>query len=122
PMIAGLLTGIVGAGVFGLAVPFVWQPPTLVEVGIMALAGALGAAVHVALMVAYNNADASRLVPFSYLELLTASLVGYLIFGDVPDGMTWLGMGIIAASGVVIALRETRTGRRPTVLTRMPKR
>ncbi|MEO0672178.1 MAG: DMT family transporter [Pseudomonadota bacterium] len=112
PMVAGLLTGLVGAGLFGLSLPFVWQTPTLWEVSLMALAGAFGAAVHVLFMVAYINADASRLVPFSYFELLSASLIGFLIFGDVPDAITWLGMAIIAASGVTIAYRERRRATR----------
>ena len=41
---------------------------------------------------------------------LGATVTGYTLYGDLPDGMTWLGAGIIVAAGIYIAQRERRTG------------
>ena len=61
---------------------------------------------------AYEHAHASVLSPLGYSEIVGATLLGILIFGDFPDRMTWLGIAIIIASGVVIAWREgLRRGR-----------
>ena len=48
------------------------------------------------------------LTPFDYGQLVGATLLGYLIWGDFPDGWTWLGIAIIICSGVYIAHREAR--------------
>ena len=46
------------------------------------------------------------LSPFDYGQLVGATLLGYLIWGDFPDGWSWLGVGIIICSGIYIAHRE----------------
>ncbi len=46
------------------------------------------------------------LAPFSYAQLLSSTLLGYVAFGVVPDGMTFLGAGIIIASGLYTVHRE----------------
>jgi drug/metabolite transporter (DMT)-like permease len=48
------------------------------------------------------------LSPFDYGQLVGATLLGYLIWGDFPDGWTWLGIAIIISSGIYIAHREAR--------------
>ncbi len=49
--------------------------------------------------------------PYGYGELLVAALLGYAIFGDFPDEWAWLGVAVIAASGLYIAYREGVLGR-----------
>ncbi|MEL6372639.1 MAG: DMT family transporter [Pseudomonadota bacterium] len=122
PLVAGFLTGLVGAAVFGVTLPWVWTSPTLNEWGLLALAGALGALVHSFLAIAYDNADATTLAPFSYGEMLSAAAVGYVVFRDIPASLSWLGMALIAASGIVIALREARSGRRSSLSAPRPPR
>jgi drug/metabolite transporter (DMT)-like permease len=51
-------------------------------------------------------ADASKLAPFSYFEIITNVLIGYYFFSDFPDLWTWVGLTIIVLSGVYISFRE----------------
>ena len=69
-------------------------------------AGALSALTFLLIAVAFSRTEASILAPFQYLEIVGATLVGFAIFGDFPDAMTWLGTGIILASGFYVFHRE----------------
>jgi len=55
---------------------------------------------------AYQNAPASLLAPFIYLQISAATVLGWLIWGDFPDRLTWVGIGVICASGAGIGLYE----------------
>ena len=74
-------------------------------------------------MLAFRYADASVLAPFSYTQLVWVSVLGFLIFGEVPDVWTVTGAAFIVASGLYTAHRERvrrsqllalRPSRRPT--------
>jgi len=69
--------------------------------------GALG---HLLQIGAYRNAAASTLAPFVYLQIVSATTVGWLAWGHFPDALTWLGIAIICASGIVTGLIEWRRG------------
>jgi drug/metabolite transporter (DMT)-like permease len=71
--------------------------------------GALG---HLLQIGAYRNAPASMLAPFAYLQIVSATTVGWLLWGHFPDALTWVGIAIICASGIVIALIEWRRSQR----------
>jgi drug/metabolite transporter (DMT)-like permease len=75
--------------------------------------GLLGTGGHLLLILAFEQAPASALVPFTYAQIGAAALVAYLAFGHVPDGWAWVGMGIIAASGAVNAWLNMRASRQP---------
>ena len=86
---------------------FSW--PTDVNVWLLFLAlGVFGGISHFFLIKAYETGEASVLSPFDYGQLVGATLLGYLIWGDFPDGWTWVGVAIIVCSGVYIAHREAR--------------
>jgi len=68
--------------------------------------GLLGGLRHMFVVKAYANAPASVVSPFFYCELVGVALLGFLVFGDVPDIWTWVGAGIIVCSGIYIAQRE----------------
>jgi drug/metabolite transporter (DMT)-like permease len=72
----------------------------------MGLTGGLG---HYLFTLAYRHAPASILAPMTYLQLLWAGLMGWLIFGTIPDSTSLIGMAIIAASGFIIALKSRFT-------------
>ncbi|HEY9549697.1 MAG TPA: DMT family transporter, partial [Kiloniellaceae bacterium] len=91
--------------------PWVWVTPTPGQLAAMAGMGAVGAAGHYLMIRAYEQAPAALLAPFSYGEIVTATIIGYFWFGDFPDGWTWTGLAILVASGVYISIRE-RTRRR----------
>jgi drug/metabolite transporter (DMT)-like permease len=110
--IAIAYTSIVGVVTISLVVPFAWQTPTLVDWGFMVFMGASGAFCHWMLIMAYERAEASLLAPFGYVELITATAVGYFWFGDFPDAMTWTGIAILVASGLYISYRERHRGLR----------
>lgn len=110
--IALAYTSVVGVAVLSIIVPFDWKTPTLVDLAYMVFMGASGAFCHWLLIIAYERAEASLLAPFSYTELITATLVGYIFFGDFPDNWTWIGIAILVASGVYISYRERHLGLR----------
>ena len=60
---------------------------------------------------AFTLADASAVLPIDYLRMPVVALVGFVAFGEVPDALVWLGSGIIAASSLYIAHRETKLAR-----------
>ncbi len=101
-----LHTGLAATVGTSLLQPFVWTWPTAGDWGLLALIGALGAASHGLLVLAYARAPASLLAPLSYTQLVWATLAGWLVFGDAPDGWTLLGAAIIAAGGLLAVLPE----------------
>ncbi len=92
--------GAVGFVVMSAIVPMHWVTPTLDEWLWLLLASAFGVGAHVSVIRALSLAEASTLQPFNYLLLVWAALIGFLAFGDVPDAATFLGGGIIVASGL----------------------
>ena len=75
---------------------------------LFAALGLIGGISHYFLIKAYETGEASMLSPFDYGQLVGATLLGYFIWGDFPDGWTWLGIAIIICSGIYIAHREAR--------------
>ena len=63
---------------------------------------------HLMIIVAFARAEASILAPFQYLEIVTMTVAGYLVFGDFPSPIKWLGIAIIVGSGLYIFLRERK--------------
>ena len=68
---------------------------------------------HLLLTQAFRHAPASLLAPFQYLEIVSATLLGYLLFDDLPDGVTVLGIAIIVGSGLYVFHRERRISLTP---------
>lgn len=86
---------------------FVWRTPTLIEIGWLALIGALGSTGHLLVVRAYKYADVSAVEPVTFSRLVFAALAGYLAFGEIPDIWVWVGGGVIVAATSYIAHRET---------------
>lgn len=72
--------------------------------------GLFGGLRHYTAIRAFEFAPASVIAPFNYAELLGATLVGVIVFAQFPDRWTWLGAGVIIASGLYIARRESLVG------------
>ena len=93
---------------FGL---MVWQMPTsALEWLILTLTGLTGGLGHYLLALAHRFAPASTLAPFIYQQILYMSLLGYLIFGDVPRTAVVAGATIVVASGFYLLMKERRAG------------
>jgi drug/metabolite transporter (DMT)-like permease len=101
---------LVGAALFSLAAPFVWVTPQAPFHGVLIVViGILASVGHWLLIKAYEHASATLLAPFTYSALLWAVLLGWLVFGDFPDGEALAGMGIIVCAGLYLASRQRFT-------------
>ena len=68
----------------------------------------LGGIGQILLTSSYRHAGVSTLAPFDYVSMLWALTLGYFIFGNFPDALTWVGALIIIGSGLYIAMRERK--------------
>ncbi|MCA1454512.1 DMT family transporter [Bradyrhizobium sp. BRP22] len=99
-------SAIVGFGIMSMMVPFAWVTPTWHDILFGILIGVASTAGQWIVVLAFRYADASVLAPFSYTQLLWVSLLGFFIFGEVPDVWTITGAAFIVASGLYTAHRE----------------
>ena len=106
PLLTLLLTGVVGAIIASFLVPVVWVNPTLIQWSWLALMGIFACLGHILLILSLRHADASKLAPFGYFEIVTNIIIGYLFFNHFPDNWTILGLFIIMSSGFYIFRRE----------------
>lgn len=101
-------TALVGTLAITPLVPFTWQAPDLTGVLLMALLGALGGFGHWLLILAHRMAPAPILAPFNYTQIVPMVLLGFLVFGDLPDVWTITGAGVVLASGLYLLYRERK--------------
>ena len=106
PLLTLLLTGVVGAIIATIFMPFVWVSPTVNQWSLMAAIGLFACIGHLFIILSLKFADASKLAPFSYFEIVTNIIIAYYFFGDFPDSWTFLGLFIIVFSGIYISRRE----------------
>ncbi|MGB1035303.1 MAG: DMT family transporter, partial [Primorskyibacter sp.] len=79
---------------------------TLLGVGVVATVS------HLCLSYSLRYAPAATVAPLQYLEILGATIIGYLVFGDFPGQTAWLGIAIIVGSGLFVFHRERAADRR----------
>ena len=106
PLLTLLLTGLVGAVIISCVVPFIWVKPNPYQWSMMAGIGVFACIGHLFLILSLKYADASKLAPFSYFEIVTNIIIGYYFFNNFPDNWTFLGLSIIVLSGFYISRRE----------------
>jgi drug/metabolite transporter (DMT)-like permease len=98
------------AGTIGLSLALPWQfdggAPSLRDGALFLMLGLFAGLGHWFVINAYLLAPASMLTPFTYLQMIWATLYGFAIFGHLPDHVSALGMTIIVASGLWLALQE----------------
>ena len=99
-------SSIAGLLILSALVPFVWVTPTWHDIAFGIFIGVASTAGQWIVVLAFRYADASVLAPFSYTQLLWVSVLGFLIFGEVPDVYTVTGAAFIVASGLYTAHRE----------------
>ena len=108
PLVTVLYTALIGAATMNILLPFYWVTPVLSD-GVMLLLMAGFASVGQALLIyAFVAAPAVVVAPFVYVTIIVATATGYIAFGDLPGLMTWVGITVIIASGIYIALREAK--------------
>jgi len=99
-------SSIAGVAILSVLVPFAWVAPTWHDIMFGILVGVASTAGQWIVVLAFRYADASVLAPFSYTQLLWVSILGFLVFGEVPDSWTIVGASFIVASGLYTAHRE----------------
>ena len=111
-LVSALTSTIVTIG-GGLLIPITggWQPMTGGDIGIAAAAAGLLLVGYQFIIMSTRVGDVSYIAPFRYTALLWAVLLGYLLFGDVPDTAMIIGAAIIVGSGLYTIYRERRAGR-----------
>jgi drug/metabolite transporter (DMT)-like permease len=99
-------SSIVGVCIVSALVPFVWVTPSWNDILFGIFVGVASTAGQWIVVLAFRYADASVLAPFQYTQLLWVSILGFMIFGELPDAWTVTGAAIIVASGLYTAHRE----------------
>jgi len=100
PQLGMSLTGVIFA-------PFFWVTPGSADLGLFALAGLFGSVGVMCLTHAFRLGPAAVVSPFEYSALIWATLLGFLLWGELPDAFTLIGAGIVTSSGLYIIYRET---------------
>ncbi|HUX80012.1 MAG TPA: DMT family transporter [Alphaproteobacteria bacterium] len=96
-----------------LFMPFCWQVPSLSDWGLFAVSGLIGGAGLLAITRAFSLAPASIVGPIDYLILVFGVLIGYGVWGDIPDTFVMIGAFVLVLSGLYLIYQETR--RKPLV-------
>lgn len=114
-----LWSGMICTGLLTLYLPFflaesleVLRSLSALNWVLLILCGVTGGLGHLLQIQSYRFAPASLLAPFIYLQIIFAATLGWLVWSHLPDPTTWLGIGIICASGIgnsVIEWRRSRT-------------
>ena len=101
-------SGLSGLALMAPLLPWIWAKPDTALVWCLLLAvGLFGTLGHWLLILAHARAPASLLAPLIYTQLLWSTLLGFLLFGDLPGGWTILGAGIIVASGLALLAEDS---------------
>jgi len=101
-----LFTSVVGLAIISLFLPSVWVNPTLNQWIMMGLIGLIASVAHLFIILSLKYADASKLAPLGYTEIITNIIISYYFFHELPDNWTYLGLFIIVLSGLYITRRE----------------
>jgi drug/metabolite transporter (DMT)-like permease len=109
PATSNFLSALVGTLSVSVLLPWFWQTPTLVDGLLMATLGATAMTGHMLLTHAYRFGSAASLAPFTYVQIVTATLLGMLFFEHTPDLWAILGMAVIILSGVALAWSQHRS-------------
>jgi len=99
--LGGVVLGAVGSA-------FGWVTPDPQTLGLLILAGLIGGVGQLFLTEALRQASIGVIAPFDYTQLIWATLLGLVIWGELPHPLTLIGAVLVAASGVYILHRELR--------------
>jgi drug/metabolite transporter (DMT)-like permease len=110
PLTTNYYGGLFGTAALTLALPWFWTTPELSfwEWMLLVSTGVTGFFGHWLQAAAFSKSPASLLAPFSYMQIISATILGWLVFGQVPGQTTALGIALICAAGLGVALTEAR--------------
>jgi len=87
---------------------FFWEMPSIKTFIYLILAAMCGTVLHLTLNHAFKLVDVSMTQPYSFLNLVFASIIGYFVFDEMPDLYTWIGALIIFTGVLIISYREMK--------------
>jgi drug/metabolite transporter (DMT)-like permease len=90
---------------------FVWQTPTPTQLAWLVLIGVLGTSGQFMVAQSLKEAETGVVMPFDFFKLIWSSMLGYLMFAEVPHAFIWLGGAMIFSASTYIAYRETQIAR-----------
>lgn len=110
PLTTNFYGGLFGSVALMLAVPWFWTTPDLSAAQWLLLlsTGFTGFAGHLMQIVAYSRTQATLLAPFSYLQIVAAVTLGWLLFDQLPDLTSAIGIALICLAGLAVVLWESR--------------
>ncbi len=103
--------GVVWLMAGGVLIVQGWTPMQPRDVGLLAIASVLLSTGYYASIAAMRHAELSVVAPFRYVGLLWAVLLGWVVWGDVPNALAWAGIALLIAAGLAM-IRQQRAGRR----------
>ncbi len=110
PLTTNYYGGLFGTAALSLALPWFWVTPDLSFWGwvLLVSTGVTGFFGHWLQAAAFSKSPATLLAPFSYMQIISAAVLGWLVFGQVPGQTTALGIALICLAGLGVALTEAR--------------
>ncbi len=108
PTIVSLMAFIVALPITLVGAIFYWQWPSGEQWVYITLMGLSAASAHIFLTKAISNADLSAVMPIDFIRIIFAAIIGITLFGDLFNGYTFLGGGIILCSAVYATHRENK--------------
>ncbi len=103
PLVTSFAGAVCATLVLSILIPGNWQPvpqQAWFYIGLLILSGTIN---QTLLVLAFVYADASTLAPFTYVEIVSAVILGFLFFGTLPSLLSWVGILLISASGIYVA-------------------
>jgi drug/metabolite transporter (DMT)-like permease len=120
PLVTLAYTAVFGVFVLTATAPLYWVQPAVADLPYMAGIGLAAACGHYLIILAFERAPASVLAPLGYGEIVMATVIGYVVFGEFPDRWTWLGIAIVIGSGTYVLVRERERDRVPIEISEPP--
>ena len=109
PLASIVYPAYLGSIIISPFIPFNWTAPSFEDRWLIIGFVIISCIAQGMVIAAFRFSQASLIAPFSYVQIVGATLIGYLFFSDLPDLITWIGIIVIVGSGVYIAIRENIT-------------
>lgn len=91
-----------------LTAVYAWAPLSTMQFVVLVVAGILGGIGQILLTTSYRFAPISTLAPFDYMSLIWATMLGFLLFGDIPQQLVLVGAALVIAAGLLVIFQERR--------------
>ena len=112
PIVTNLWAGWVGTIIMAAAMPWLWRSPSLDLTGwaVLLSTGVTGMIGHLLQVNAYKYAPANALAPYAYFQIISAVGMGWIVFRQLPDALSYVGVGVIIAAGLYAIVAERKRG------------